>query len=69
MRALKESKLVRGGAEGSILVPATSLLGDAIITWVPWFEPRKEQLFMVLGALLGALLHKAAARLWGVPRA
>ena len=67
MRALKQSKFFRGGAEGSVIVPATLLLGDAIITWVPWFEPRKEQLYAVLGVLVGALLRKAFSSLLWVP--
>ena len=69
MRRLKDSKLFRGGTEGSAIVPLTILLGDALITWVPWFEPRKEQLYAVLGVFVGALLRKAFSSLfWGGSR-
>ena len=67
MRRLKDSKYARGGTEGFALVSLSYLVVDGIITWAPWFEPRKEQLYAVLGVLVGALLRKAFSSLLWVP--
>lgn len=61
MRRLKDSKYARGGTEGFALVSLSYLVVDGIITWAPWFEPRREYLAAVVGAVLGAVLRKAFA--------
>lgn len=65
MKALSESKSVRGFTEGSFVVALADLATDAIVTAVPWFEPRRVTLLIVVGAVVGALVRKLLARfLW-----
>lgn len=65
MRNVRESKLVRGGTEASFTVALTELAVDAAIQFVPWFQPRRTTILIILGAFIGALVRKTLSKfLW-----
>ena len=67
--AIASNKLLHGFTEGGAVSAATLLATDALVTWNPWFEPRKDSLYILVGSVLGSLVSSAASRfLWRSPR-
>ena len=65
MKSVGESKMVRGGTEGTFTVALTDLAVDATLQFLPWFEPRRTAVLIILGVFIGAFVRKTFSKiLW-----
>lgn len=64
------SRYSKGFGEGAFVASLTELGADAVVQFAPWFQPRRLHVVVILGAVIGSLVHHVFARfIWRPARA